>query len=344
MSVILAPLAVMKGYNSMSNTIEPSEARRALLEKYLRGELSKKDTKNKVDVEDVISQPIQTEVSDARERAVAIQTNGTKHPFFYLHGDWNGKIFYCYPLAKALGEDQPFYLLDPYNFDGLPVPPKFEEMVAAHIKTMRTIQPDGPYMIGGWCNGGLIAYEMALQLLKVGQKVDVLLLLDSDYPAMPDLRRLYRNVNFIGKLLHLNDRKKLDLFLLHKHMRALFHFWRVKDHNNFRNVVKLGGWDKRKGLTRLKFPSAETLRRDWAGIYEWSAAAYTPDLYPDKITFLWDEVDLWRRIGWREFVASKGEEVETYIVTGDHYTCRTDYLHILAEHVLRTIKKASATI
>ncbi len=323
----------------MSNSTDPSEARRALLEKYLRGELPKQDAVNKVNVEEVLSRPIQTEEVHARERAVPIQTGGTKQPFFYLHGDWNGKIFYCYPLAKALGEDQPFYLLDPYNFDDLAIPPRFEDMVAAHIKTMRSIQPDGPYMLGGWCNGGLIAYEMALQLLKAGQQVNVLLLLDADYPAMPHLRKLRSRVNLIGKVLHLSDRKQLDLFLLYKHMRSLFHFWRVMDYARLRGVIKLGDWDKRKGLARLKPPSPEVLRRDWAGIYEWSAAAYTPDAYPGRVTFLWDEVDLWRRVGWRDIVASRGEEVETYIMSGDHFTCRTDYLHILAGYVSQAIKK-----
>ncbi|MDQ2714062.1 MAG: thioesterase domain-containing protein [Chloroflexota bacterium] len=323
----------------MPHSIDPAEARRALLEKYLRGDLPKKDTATEIDVEDVLSQPIQTGEVHARARAVPIQTAGTQRPFFYLHGDWNGKIFYCYPLAKALGEDQPFYLLDPYNFDGLAVPPRFEDMVAAHIKTMRSIQAEGPYMLGGWCNGGLIAYEMTLQLLKAGQQVDVVLLLDADYPAMPHLRKLRRNVNLLGKVLHLSARKQLDLFLLYKHMRSLFHFWRVKDYARLRGVIKLGEWDKRQGLARLKLPSSEVLRRDWAGIYEWSAAAYTPATYPGRVTFLWDEVDLWRRVGWRDIVAAKGSEVETYIMTGNHFTCRTDYLHILANYVAQAIKE-----
>src|SRR5215831_125458 len=161
----------------MPDTPELSEAKRALLEKYLRGDLSQKAAAQ------VISRPAEVEVTEQRERVVPVQTGGSRQPFFYLHGDWTGRAFYCYPLARALGADQPFYILEPYNFDDLPAPPAFEAIAAAHLKSMRAIQPEGPYLLGGWCNGGLLAYEMALQLYEEGQKVDLLVLMDSDYPA-----------------------------------------------------------------------------------------------------------------------------------------------------------------
>ncbi|GCE20973.1 thioesterase domain-containing protein [Dictyobacter kobayashii] len=121
----------------MSNTPDISEARRALLEKYLSGKVQPPE------------QPIPVPPTEAsRERAVAVQARGTKSPFFYLHGDWKGQAFYCFPLARGLGDDQPFYILEPYDFDGLPGPPPFEEVAAAHVKSMRAIQPTGPYFLG----------------------------------------------------------------------------------------------------------------------------------------------------------------------------------------------------
>ncbi|HCI82789.1 MAG TPA: hypothetical protein DHW02_24220, partial [Ktedonobacter sp.] len=103
---------------------------------------------------------------ETRPRApvVAVQANGSRRPFFFLHGDWFGGGFYCLNLARSLDAEQPFYVLEPYNFDGLPIPPTFEEMAAAHIQALRTIQPEGPYLLGGFCNGGLMAYEIARQL------------------------------------------------------------------------------------------------------------------------------------------------------------------------------------
>ena len=178
---------------------EISEAKRVLLEKYLRGEI-----KQSTISEDVDTQNSAEIAANARERAIPVQVGGSKRPFFYLHGDWTGRAFYCYPLASHLGSDQPFYILEPYNFDDLHIPPTFEDMASAHIQSMQAIQPTGPYLLGGWCNGGLIAYEMALQLLAKGQKVDLLLLLDADYPAYayPASMRLVRNaICRFGELL-----------------------------------------------------------------------------------------------------------------------------------------------
>src|SRR2546426_110717 len=83
-------------------------------------------------------------------------------------------------------------LLEQYQFDGLPIPPTIETMAAAHIKSMRAVQPEGPYLLGGWCNGGLVAYEMARQLHAVGQAVDLLVLMDPMYLGYRTRRRLLR--------------------------------------------------------------------------------------------------------------------------------------------------------
>src|SRR5207249_7517229 len=123
------------------------------------------------------------EVAGPRERAVAVQTGGSKRPFFFLHGQFEGNAFFCYSLARDLGQDQPFYVLEPYRFDDLPVPPTFEAMAAAHIKSLREFQHEGPYLLAGWCNGGLVAYEMARQLQAEGQKVDLLVLMDPEVPG-----------------------------------------------------------------------------------------------------------------------------------------------------------------
>ena len=52
-----------------------------------------------------------------------------------------------------------------------------EEMAARHIKMLREFQPEGPYLLGGHCNGGLIAFEMARQLADRGERVDLLALI-----------------------------------------------------------------------------------------------------------------------------------------------------------------------
>ena len=140
----------MNGNDVMPNPNMPelSEVKRALLEKYLQGDLPQAP-----EIADAIPPRAEAEVEGPRERVVAIQSGGSRRPFFFLHGQWESQAFYCFPLSEGLGSDQPFYVLEPYTFDGLPVPPTFEAIAAAHIKSMRTVQPKGPYLLGGGAMG-----------------------------------------------------------------------------------------------------------------------------------------------------------------------------------------------
>jgi amino acid adenylation domain-containing protein len=166
---------------------------------------------------------------------VAVQATGTKRPFFYLHGDYKSGAFYCLLLARDLGSDQPFYALDPPKFDGLQFPSSLEEMAATNIQLLRTVQPEGPYLLGGFCNGGLIAYEMARQLHTQGESVDLLLLIDPT--PVGYARLLYRMVNRFGNLLGLSQHKQHYLFLWLRHAyRYLLHFYRYSKYPHYRGL------------------------------------------------------------------------------------------------------------
>ncbi len=166
---------------------------------------------------------------------VAVQASGTKRPFFYLHGDYKSGAFYCLLLARDLGSDQPFYALDPPKFDDLPFPSSLEEMAATNIQLIRTVQPEGPYLLGGFCNGGLIAYEMARQLHTQGENVDLLLSIDPTPVGYG--RLLYRMVNRFGNLLGLSQHKQHYLFLWLRHAyRYLLHFYRYSKYPHYRGL------------------------------------------------------------------------------------------------------------
>jgi aspartate racemase len=107
---------------------------------------------------------------------VPFQTAGSKPPFFCLHGGGT-------ELAKLLGADQPLYGLRPHGQDGRRAPSKVEDMAADYIKEIRTVQPEGPYYIGGYSFGGMVAFEVAQQLQRQGQEVALLALLDPTKPA-----------------------------------------------------------------------------------------------------------------------------------------------------------------
>jgi amino acid adenylation domain-containing protein len=108
---------------------------------------------------------------------VEIQQGGARTPFFFLHGDFNGGGFYCRNLARYLGPDRPFVVLQPHGIDGQQVPKTIQAMAADHVGTLRAFKPNGPYLLGGFCNGALVAFEMARQLHAQGQQIERLVLM-----------------------------------------------------------------------------------------------------------------------------------------------------------------------
>ncbi|MBW4576031.1 MAG: amino acid adenylation domain-containing protein [Aphanothece sp. CMT-3BRIN-NPC111] len=114
---------------------------------------------------------------------VAIQPHGSNPPFFCVHPIF-GVVFPYYELAYHLGTDQPFYGLQPKGLDGESPPlTRIEDMAAHYIEALRVVQPKGPYFLGGWSFGGLVAFEMAQQLQRAGHQVALLALLDTQAPV-----------------------------------------------------------------------------------------------------------------------------------------------------------------
>ncbi|WAM30215.1 non-ribosomal peptide synthetase [Myxococcus sp. NMCA1] len=110
--------------------------------------------------------------------------SGTEVPFFCVHPVGGNVLAYA-ELARLLGPERPFYGLQAQGLDGS-TPPlgTVEEMAAAYVEAIRTVQPAGPYLLGGWSVGGVIAYEMARQLRERGDTVALLALIDAYTPAV----------------------------------------------------------------------------------------------------------------------------------------------------------------
>ncbi len=108
---------------------------------------------------------------------------GSRPPFFLVHG-LHGLIPLADAMARAQGLDQPFYLLNARGYDGaVPPPHSVAEMTAEYITEIRQARPHGPYVLGGFCSGGMAALEIARALAADGEPVGTVLLLDP--PAIP---------------------------------------------------------------------------------------------------------------------------------------------------------------
>ena len=125
-----------------------------------------------------------------------IRAGGSKPPLFLMHSH-GGNVLEYYPLAKYLEADQPVYALQARGLDGNIIKDQsFEDMAEAHLAELRSLQPEGPYFLGGYCLGGLLALEAAQQLSAAGEEVALVLLIQSINPTYayfrPDLTMFQR--------------------------------------------------------------------------------------------------------------------------------------------------------
>ncbi|MFP2924739.1 thioesterase domain-containing protein [Pyxidicoccus sp. 3LG] len=109
---------------------------------------------------------------------VPIQRDGDRRPFFCVHPIGGNVLCYA-ELSRLLGPAQPFYGLQAQGLDGQQPPlSRIEDMAARYLEALRAVQPAGPYQLGGWSFGGVVAFEMARQLRQQGEEVELLALID----------------------------------------------------------------------------------------------------------------------------------------------------------------------
>ncbi len=294
---------------------EYSDVKRALLERYL-GSTRAESASNGAALARRRPAPAQPPAG-----VVTVQAGGSRPPFFYLHGQWKDGGFHCFRLAQALGSDQPFYAVEPFNLVDVGSPPSFEAIASDHVKSIRAIQPRGPYRLGGWCNGGLLAYEMSRQLVAEGQEVELLVLMDPVWLVYPRRLRMLRTMtNGVRNVAGLDSSAELDRFLQLRHAyripRHVYSYARYGDYRRSR--------DWRFG------------RQDYPGIYDWIALGYKPaSLYPGKVTFFWTSTQPFRS-GWQAVEAAGKSEL--HILSGRHMTSLNTHLPELAERLRRVLE------
>ena len=169
---------------------------------------------------------------------VPIQPSGSQPPFFCVHGV-GGNVIGLRELGQCMGPDYPFYGLQSQGLDGTrPCQKTIEEMALHYIHEIRSVQPNGPYFLGGFSFGGLVAYEMAQQLRVGGEEVGLLVLFDT-YPGNLSAE----DNSFLGVLLRLS---LSNLFrdlpkVIEKRIRRRLKWWRRR--------VQPALWDVRNSNT-----------------------------------------------------------------------------------------------
>lgn len=145
---------------------------------------------------------------DGGSSLVALRPRGTRPPLFLVHtapGDVLGYI----NLVNLLGDDQPCYGFQSLGLQSLDRAHRtIPEMAAHYVKLLRRLQPEGPYYLAGWCFGGIVAMEMADQLIAQGQKLGILALFET-WAHPPQEGKFQFVVNRLKCFMRMNFPRKL---------------------------------------------------------------------------------------------------------------------------------------
>jgi thioesterase domain-containing protein len=165
--------------------------------------------------------PDEAAPTEARSALVTIQVgSGSRPPLFCVHAE-AGHVRLYYALARHLPREQSVYGLITLAAGEGGQPERLERMAERHLREIRRVQPNGPYVIVGECTGGSLAYEIAQQLRAAGEEISLLALVDAFRPDLPRLLRFvprpaYKAVHRVrilgfhcGNLVRLDPRAKL---------------------------------------------------------------------------------------------------------------------------------------
>ncbi len=280
-------------------------------------------------IEQLASTVHSPESSPPWSRLVPFQTGGSKTPFFCVHGAGED-------LAKLLGMDQPFYGMQPHGQDGWQAPSKVEDMAADYIKGIQTIQPKGPYYLGGYSFGGMVVFEVAQQLHKQGEEVALLALLDptkphhrklasldsaSSPPPLPNITRVRDEVRqHLRNLALLGFRERLAY--LWQRVR-----WRIEGIKRELKMIACRFYL----AVRRRVPFNLRMFYFFEISYE-AARKYTPQVYTGSMIVFRTETSSYdSRFDWPRLAAGR---LEIYQIPGRHLEIlKEPYVQVLAEHL-----------
>ncbi len=259
---------------------------------------------------------------------VPIQPGGTKPRLFLIHAG-GGEVLFYGDLARHLGPDQPVYGLRALGLDeNQPPHCRIEDMAAHYIKEIQSLQPEGPYFLGGYCLGANVAFEMAQQLQRQGQAVS-LIILDAGFFGWPPP-------------IHVPSRNALDhyfhRFVYHRQQRLLigaslnYALDHLKKVGHKVSYVLSNSQDRRHQRMRAAHRKA---------IIDYRAKVFPGRIMLVRSREFHDRLDKDWHLKWSE-LAGGGFEYD--VVPGTHLTMMQEpHVQILAEKLQAFLQEAQTT-
>jgi amino acid adenylation domain-containing protein len=253
-------------------------------------------------------------------QVVRLQPGGSKSPLIAIH---NTGVYY-YNLSKRLGPDQPLTALQ--LFDPViareDLPTTLEEVAGEYVQLVRRFQATGPYKLIGWCVGGVLAFEVARQLVAAGSEVSLLAMIDAWAPGhkgrLSWVRSVLADYSYRGQLIGADwrrvtsGRQSLLAFIA---QRAI--------------SKRLLGWlghsagDAPAPITfATRSASAENYDQWLLGYLDQVARNYHPEAYVGRVLLLCSAREpkgmfLDPKMGWAALALGG---VEVAVIDGDHFT------------------------
>jgi amino acid adenylation domain-containing protein len=284
----------------------------------------------------IVSQPFR---ESSNSPLVTIKPSGGKIPFFCIHGA-GGNISPYFNLSRRLGEDYPFYALEDTLEQNKPEITSVEEAATNYLQEIRKVQSHGPYLLGGHCYGGVLAFEMAQQLQNQGQPVGLLVIIDAILPEKSveftdddDAKFLLRiaesiktdnNIDFSVPFEELRDLSLNEqLHLINKKADFIFSDAEIQDFLRYYKLFKVHVQAMRNYVPQV-YPQCITLfRASEEIIHDFD----NPEWYTDDPL-----------LGWGKY---SSQPIKVIDIPGDHFSVFVEpHIQELSEHLRICIDNA----
>ncbi|MCC5937070.1 MAG: amino acid adenylation domain-containing protein [Lunatimonas sp.] len=264
---------------------------------------------------------------------VAIKPEGTKKPIYIVHGG-GLNVTPFYKLVGKLDLDQPIYGIQARGLNGVDEPfETIEEMAAYYLSEILDQNPYGPYILAGYSFGGVIAFEMAQQLTRMGKQVDKLILFDT-YANQHKKPTTFKERAWVAIRDEIGKRA-IELNLLLRHPRV----FKNKKVSSYRKkkaaLMKLLGRTQAVDKEGIMATQERIIAINKRAAYNYQARKYDGEVYFFRAG-IWDfyETDL-KYLGWKPFA----DRIQVVQAAGEHVAMFEDgNVELLAENLRRILK------
>ena len=265
---------------------------------------------------------------------VPIRESGTRMPFYCVHGA-GGNVLNFTSLSRLLGPDQPFFGLQARGVDGIQEPAAtIEEMAEDYVDAVVSHDPDGPYLIGGYSGGGVVAFEMAKRLRARNKQVRAVVMLDTFCPTLP---KAPQRPGESKVSRHLSHFRQSPVRYLGRYALGRYRFERNRLRKTYANFLTKFGRPLPIELREFKMISAYHAAQD----------RYQPSQYDGKVILITAETreaefsHVGPDMGWAQWIP----HLEVITSPGDHDTLfREPHVIKLVEHFNEAVDRLTGMV